>query len=160
VGSPNPIIDADDHRGAYWMNDDQYEISPWPARDLIDLESYHYEIDGHKATSLIAQRGCPFRCGFCGGRNSSSLRVSRHGSALNIVSEIEHLYDHYGYTGFMLYDDELNIRADAFMELLGKLTALQKRRGVEFRFRGFVKSELFGPAMAAAMYEAGFRWVL
>ena len=41
-----------------------------------------------------------------------------------------------------------------------ELTALQKRLGVEFRLRGFVKSELFTPEQAEAMYGAGFRWLL
>jgi len=31
---------------------------------------------------------------------------------------------------------------------------------VEFRLRGFVKAELFTDAQAAAMYAAGFRWLL
>ena len=35
----------------------------------MDVGSYHYTIDGHRALSLIAQLGCPFECGFCGGRS-------------------------------------------------------------------------------------------
>jgi radical SAM superfamily enzyme YgiQ (UPF0313 family) len=43
---------------------------------------------------------------------------------------------------------------------MNKLTELQERLGVEFRLRGFVKSELFNNEQAAAMYRAGFRWLL
>lgn len=35
---------------------------PYPARDLIDLESYHYEIAGERATSMLTQAGCPYAC--------------------------------------------------------------------------------------------------
>jgi len=48
----------------------------------------------------------------------------------------------------------------ALMDLLGALAALQDRLGVEMRFRGFVKAELFTAPMAAAMHRAGFRWLL
>ena len=59
--------------------------------------------------SLIAQLGCPFSCGFCGGRESPMLRRVRTRSTENVVAELCHLHDHYGVTGFMLYDDELNV---------------------------------------------------
>ena len=36
----------------------------------------------------------------------------------------------------------------------------QQQLGVEFRLRGFIKAELFTDEQAAAMYEAGFRWIL
>ncbi len=43
---------------------------------------------------------------------------------------------------------------------MNRLSDLQDRLGVEFRLRGFVKSELFNAEQAAAMYRAGFRWLL
>jgi radical SAM superfamily enzyme YgiQ (UPF0313 family) len=43
---------------------------------------------------------------------------------------------------------------------LNKITDLQDEIGEEFRLRGFVKAELFNDAQAAAMYRAGFRWLL
>ena len=64
------LIDADDPQGGLFMSDGDYNESPWPARHLIDLETYRYSIEGHSSTSLISQLGCPFGCGFCGGRTS------------------------------------------------------------------------------------------
>src|SRR6185295_17979793 len=29
--------------------------------DLVDMDSYHYTIDGFKATSTVAQLGCPYQ---------------------------------------------------------------------------------------------------
>jgi radical SAM superfamily enzyme YgiQ (UPF0313 family) len=153
------IVDADEPRNRMFMDDSFYETTPLPARHLVDLPSYRYSIEGRPATSLVAQLGCPFGCGFCGGRNSKSLRVIRTRGTESIVAEVELLYRQYGYTGFMFYDDELNVSPN-MIELMNALRALQDRLGAEFRLRGFVKAELFTEAQAAAMYRAGFRWLL
>jgi radical SAM superfamily enzyme YgiQ (UPF0313 family) len=153
------VIDGDDNRGELFMTDEIYEATDMPARHLVDLSSYHYSIEGFPATSLIAQLGCPFKCGFCGGRNSRSLRLIRTRSEFSIIEEMRWLYENYGYTGFMFYDDELNV-SKTFLKLLNDIYDLQQELGVEFRLRGFVKAELFNKAQAEAMYRAGFRWLL
>ncbi len=153
------LIDADDPRNGMFLSNAEFERSPFPARHLVDASSYHYTIEGRNSTSLIGQLGCPFGCGFCGGRNSRTLRSIRVRGVDSIISEVEHLYRDYGYTGFMFYDDELNV-SPKLLELLDELHDLQARLGVDFRLRGFVKSELFTAEQAAAMYRAGFRWIL
>jgi anaerobic magnesium-protoporphyrin IX monomethyl ester cyclase len=153
------VVDGDDMRGPYFLSDETYNETPFPARHLVDLTSYNYQIEGHRSTSLIAQLGCPFSCGFCGGRNSKSLRVTRTRSVDSIVQEVEFLHRTYGYTGFMFYDDELNVNK-SMVELMNRIADLQQRLGVEFRLRGFVKSELLTDEQAEAMYRAGFRWML
>ncbi len=153
------VVDGDDMRGGFFMRDQTYEMLPMPARHLVDLGTYKYKVEGFNATSLIAQLGCPFHCGFCGGRNSKSLRVTRNRSTFNIVNEIRWLHETYGYTGFMFYDDELNV-SKSFVDLLQELIALQKELNTEFRLRGFIKAELFTEKQAELMYEAGFRWIL
>ena len=141
------------------MTDQTYEMLPMPARHLVDLTTYKYSIENFSATSLIAQLGCPFHCGFCGGRNSKSLRVTRNRSEDNILSEIRWLHETYGYTGFMFYDDELNV-SRSFPQLLQGLIDLQAELKTEFRLRGFIKAELFTEQQAELMYRAGFRWIL
>ncbi len=135
------------------------EISPLPARHLVDMESYHYTIDGNKATSLISQLGCSFKCQFCGGRYSPFLRKIRSRSSARVIEEIRELYETYGFTGFMFYDDELNINK-SWEPLLEDLIKLQSELNVEMKFRGFVKAELFTQRQADLMYRAGFRWLL
>ena len=153
------FVDGDDNKSELFMSNAQYEALPMPARHLVDLSSYHYEIEGFRATSLIAQLGCPFHCGFCGGRNSKSLRLIRNRSVNSIVSEVRWLHETYGITGFMFYDDELNV-SKSFVELMNAIHNLQLELGVEFRLRGFIKSELFTEEQAEAMVRAGFRWIL
>lgn len=153
------LIDGDDNKGPYFMSNLDYENSPGPARHLVDLPSYNYSIEGFTATSLIAQLGCPFHCGFCGGRYSKSLRLIRTRTVDSIIAEIRMLYEKYGYCGFMFYDDELNVNK-SFVELLNRIHELQLSLSTEFRLRGFIKSELFTEEQAEAMARAGFRWVL
>lgn len=153
------VIDGDDPKGGFFLSDAMFTELPSPARHLVDLGSYRYSIEGHAATSVIAQLGCPFGCGFCGGRNSKSLRLIRNRSVASVLAEVEGLHRGFGYTGFMFYDDELNV-SKSMVEMMDGLTDVQMRLGVEFRLRGFVKAELFTAEQAAAMRRAGFRWLL
>lgn len=153
------LIDADDVNSPLYLSNARLNELPFPARHLVDVESYHYAIDGERALSLIAQLGCPFGCGFCGGRESPMLRRIRTRTTENVVAEVEYLHERYGVNGFMLYDDELNVNPQ-MISLMTELAAAQARLGVEWRLRGFIKSNLFTDRQAEAMYKAGFRWIL
>lgn len=87
------------------------------------------------------------------------LRRIRTRTTDNIVKEVLHLHDVYRATGMMFYDDELNVN-QSMIELMNAIADAQQERGVEFRLRGFIKSQLFTDAQAEAMYRAGFRWML
>lgn len=153
------VIDGDDPKSALFLKNDDLNEEPFAARHLIDVNSYHYQIDGVRAQSLVGQLGCPFACNFCGGRRSPFLRRIRSRSTARVIAEMWDLYDTYGTRGFMFFDDELNVNRQ-FTELLDEIQRLQDAIGVEFRLRGFLKSELITEPMAAAMYRAGFRQVL
>ncbi len=154
------LIDADNPKTDLFLKNTDLDILPWPARHLIDVGSYNYSIEGHRALSLISQLGCPFSCGFCGGRNSPFLRKIRTRSTQNVVAEISHLYSTYGVTGFMFYDDELNVNKRLVVDMMNAIANLQEKLGVEFRLRGFIKSQLFTEEQAESMWRAGFRWIL
>ena len=153
------IVDADNKDSSLFLNSEALTDMPLPARHLVDVDSYKYFIEGERSISLIAQLGCPFQCTFCSGRNSPFLRKIRTRTTKSVVDEIEHLYVTYGMKGFMLYDDELNVNKE-MVSLMNEIKNLQKRYKTEFRLRGFIKAELFNEEQAAAMYDAGFRWLL
>jgi anaerobic magnesium-protoporphyrin IX monomethyl ester cyclase len=153
------VVDADQPSGELFLTSEELAQFPFPARHLVDVDSYHYTIEGAKAVSVICQLGCPFACTFCGGRNSPFLRRIRTRSSDSVIKEIEQLYETYDFKGFMFYDDELNVNKE-WEILLQKLIGLQKKLGEQFKFRGFVKAELFTQRQADLMYEAGFRWLL
>jgi anaerobic magnesium-protoporphyrin IX monomethyl ester cyclase len=54
------LIDADDPKGPWFLTSQKLEETPFPARHLVDVSSYHYSIEGEAALSMIAQLGCPF----------------------------------------------------------------------------------------------------
>lgn len=163
--NPPKVVDADGFkvngkRSAFFLTPEQLEKAAYPARHLIDLDSYDFKIDGVRASSIIAQLGCPFECGFCAGRNSPTLRHIRTRGTDAIIEEMLHMYHQYGIRGFMFYDDEQNLIHKEFIDLLERIIKVQKDLGVEWRLRGNVKSQLFNEEQAEAMYEAGYRKVL
>ncbi len=157
--NPPKLIDADETGSSLFLTSDQLTELPFPARHLVDADSYRYFIDGERAMSLIAQLGCPFICAFCGGRETNMLRKIRTRTSENIVAEMVHMYTTYGVKGFMLYDDELNVNKN-IVSLMQLIAETQRKLGVAWKLRGFIKSQLFTDAQAEAMYAAGFRWIL
>lgn len=149
------LIDADDPKSELWQSSTDFTESPWPARHLVDVDSYHYTIDDRRALSLVGQLGCPMHCAFCGGRNSPMLRQIRKRPPESIVAEMLHLHRVYGVDAVMMYDDEININKSV-IDLMKQIVATR----IDWRLRGFVKAELFTEEQAEAMYAAGFRWLL
>ena len=159
IAEPGTLIDADDPSKPWFMTNERLDKTPWPCRHLVDLDSYHYTIDGARATSLVCQLGCPFGCAFCSGRSSPMLRRIRSRSTDNVLGEVANIHQTYGYEGIQFYDDELNV-SRSMLSLMHGLAELGRERGVEWKLRGFIKSELFTREQADAMREAGFRWIL
>lgn len=153
------LIDADIANSWLFLTDERLTQTPFPARHLVDVDSYHYTIDGVRALSLIAQLGCPFSCGFCGGRQSPTFRRIRTRTSENIIEEMVHIHLAYGIRGFMMYDDELNVNKQ-MISLMHSIARAQEDLKSVWRLRGFIKSQLFDDLQAAAMYAAGFRWIL
>lgn len=153
------LIDADIPKTNLFLTNDQLNEMPMPSRHLADLSTYHYQVDGENATSLMAQLGCPFECGFCGGRSSMFLRKIRTRSSDKVIEELRFLYKTYGYKGFMFHDDEMNVNKNV-LSLMHQMIDLQQELGVQFSCRGFLKSELLTEEQAKAMAQAGFKQVL
>ena len=154
------VIDAGGKESPHFLQRGSLEKYPFPARHLIDMDSYHYMIDGQNAQSMIAQLGCPFECGFCGGRNTQSFRMIRTRTTDSTLAEVDELVTKYNKRGIMFYDDELNVNNNAFVGLLEELIRYQEKNKLDLRFRGFVKAELFTAQQAQLMYRAGFRVLL
>lgn len=153
------IIDADDTNSNLFLTSEELNSLPFPARHLIDINTYEYSIDGMPALSLISQLGCPFNCSFCGGRKSPMLRKTRERTPENVVEEMVHMYTTFGRGGFMFYDDELNV-SKQMMHLMELITLKQRELNIEWRLRGFIKSHIFTEKQAQVMHNAGFRWIL
>lgn len=110
------IINVPSRVGVEWENDRW----PLPARDLIDLRSYHYLIEGERSTSIVSATGCPFACTFCSHWNG--YRKLEAKSSERVAQEIQHIKREYGWRGIMFYDDEINLRPDFYDAFLPMLT--------------------------------------
>jgi len=158
MSSEERVIRADRLKDPLFLKD--LNAYPYPARDLIDLSTYHYTIDGKDSQSLIVQLGCPFGCLFCGGRNVPSFRKLRTRTVEHAMGEIDEVVRKYNKSGFMFLDDELNISNAGLLLLLEELIKYQEKNNLDLRFRGFVRADLFTQEQADMMYKAGFRELL
>ncbi len=76
---------------------------PFPARHLLPMEKYHCVITKQPFTTMIAGRGCPFRCGFCfKGPSDQKVRIRSYKS---VVDEMEECVEKYKVKEIMFYDD-------------------------------------------------------
>jgi len=125
---------------------------PIPDRGLIDLKSYEYSLFGKPTTSIQTQRGCPYQCTFCSGRDVEMYNHVRFHSVERVLKEMDELNRDYGFKSFMWYDDEININPKRLEELC---LALEKR---DYQHRGFVRSDLIvkHPELVQSMKMAGF----
>jgi radical SAM superfamily enzyme YgiQ (UPF0313 family) len=139
------IVRVSSREGGTWANDRW----PFPARDLLDLDSYRYEIDGARATSMVTASGCPFGCHFCS--HWDGYRKMAGKSAARVGEEIDLIIRNYGYRGLMMYDDEINLRPDFETDFL----AMLKSRDI--RWRAFFKNgrNLTRAGIFARMADSG-----
>lgn len=87
------------------------------------------------------------------------LRRMRLRTPEDAIAEIVHVYENYGIKGYMMLDDETNI-SKSMLPLMRGLKDAADARGIQWKLRGFIKSELFTEEQAETMYAAGFRQIL
>lgn len=119
-----------------------------PARELINMDEYHYTIVGRRATSVMTSRGCPYSCGFCC-KSSGRVRIL---PAEMVIKELNWLRDWYGYTAFMFFDDIFILDIPRF----NKISEWLKCNDI--RWRGFVRADLLvkgGRGLVQRMKDSG-----
>ncbi|MBM4154496.1 MAG: radical SAM protein [Lentisphaerae bacterium] len=99
---------------------------PFPARGLLDPRDYRHVL-GRRATftTLLATRGCPFKCIFC----STPHGGCRMRSTANLVDEMESCLGR-GAEELHFVDDTFNLRAERLGEVSGEIL----RRGLAVRW--------------------------
>lgn len=112
------------------------KTTPIPDRSMIDIDSYKFQLDGKKGTTILTQRGCPFRCDFCSGRETEMYGKVRQRSPEQIVEEMDYLNSDFGFESFQWFDDEVNVNPSR----LKRLAELLKDKN--YKHRGFIRSDL------------------
>jgi radical SAM superfamily enzyme YgiQ (UPF0313 family) len=120
---------------------------PLPARHLIPLKEYGYDIDGVPGASVITSRGCPYHCVFC------SKGVWEQGVRLHsveyVVRELVSILQNYTISHFLFLDDAINIDRNRLVRLCTAIKPL----GIKWRC--YARADFHAKGMLIAMKEAG-----
>jgi radical SAM superfamily enzyme YgiQ (UPF0313 family) len=100
----------------------------FPARHLIDWSRYKRGIfQGNEllapAVSIIASRGCPYRCIFCSSHCVFGRRV-RFRSVENVIIEIKDVINTLGYRGFNFHDDTFCVSRPRILKMCEEFAKL------------------------------------
>ncbi|MCK4462782.1 MAG: B12-binding domain-containing radical SAM protein [Candidatus Omnitrophica bacterium] len=126
---------------------------PKPARDLIDLKSYGYDVDGHPAISLITSRGCPYDCAFCS--KDVWQRSVRFHSPEYVVDELNEIINDFGFTHFLFLDDSLALNKKRLVRICDLIEPLNIKWRCYMRTNGITK-EILKRMKQAGCSEIGF----
>jgi anaerobic magnesium-protoporphyrin IX monomethyl ester cyclase len=133
-------------RNAHWKN------LPKPARELIDLEPYReawVAAHGHFSTSVVASRGCPYRCNWCAkpiSGNKFQLRVPEL-----VADEIRELKEVYGVQHIWFGDDIFALNQHWVQQFADEIEA----RECELPFKIQSRADLMSEETVASLKRAG-----
>jgi magnesium-protoporphyrin IX monomethyl ester (oxidative) cyclase len=93
---------------------------PYPAYDLVDMESYlnppkgiGYRSFQNRAISMVTSRGCPFNCCFCSVHLHMGMGFRAH-SAQYVLDHIQYVVDKYKIKNIFFEDDNLTMDLKRF----------------------------------------------
>ena len=89
----------------------ELDALPFPAWDLIDMESYRkmwLKHAGYFSMNMGTTRGCPFKCNWCAKPIYGNRYNSR--SPLNVMTELKMLQDRFGFEHIWFCDDIFGLK--------------------------------------------------
>ncbi len=132
---------------------------PWPAREAVDIHRYLTTWRQHHGTgsiSLIAARGCPYRCRWCSHEEVFG-RTHRRRKPAAVVDEFEWLLDRYHPDAAWFADDVFTIHHEWLVEYATEM----KRRGLHLPFECISRADRLNERVIDTLAELGcFRlWI-
>jgi radical SAM superfamily enzyme YgiQ (UPF0313 family) len=124
----------------------QLDALPFPARDLLDLGSYHQK------GSIVSSRGCPIGCDFCACTAIAGQSYRVH-SIDRVLNEMEHVLEQHKCRHFDFHDDTFNLRPRRVSEFCSAL----RNRHLDVEWGCFCRAAQMTPSMAKSMAKAGCR---
>lgn len=128
---------------------------PFPARRLLDFDRYlvYDLIRGTyrgKHTTIIASRGCPYRCIYCSSHLIFGRKVRRR-SADSVLDEVEYLIENYGIKGVWFVDDTFTIGKNWVLNFCKRI----RERKLRFEWGCQARVNTVSEEMLKAMKKAG-----
>ncbi|RYE07445.1 MAG: B12-binding domain-containing radical SAM protein [Hyphomicrobiales bacterium] len=132
---------------------------PPAARDLIDLPSYpgtFYKLSDRE-TSVLAARGCPWRCSYCGPAWHRALDKPRlrYRSAASLVDELERVQRDHGIDDFMIDITTFNFSKRWAQSVSEEIIG----RGLKVNLKTHLRADRVDPETLRLMRAAGF-WMI
>jgi len=128
---------------------------PFPAREFLPMDKYRKLIfQGKPITTLVTSRGCPFNCYFCSSSQFSGLKW-RTRSPENILSEIEHLIEKYGYHRFAFMDDNFTLNPRRVIQISKEI--ISRKLNIKWWAFSRVDELLKNEKMISLMAKSGCR---
>ena len=128
------------------------ETLPFPARHLVDLRRYRASTLNRPITPIVTSRGCPSACHFC---SSSSFfgRGWRYRSAESVLTELDEIYNRYGFRAVCFMDDNFTLSPQRVEQIADGII----ERGYDLKWWSFSRVDTIvkNPAMVARMAAAG-----
>ena len=129
------------------QNLDELPPVPW---HLYDLKRYNAVMEGENKTpvvGVISSRGCPNQCVFC----ANAAKLFRRRDPVKFVDEMEYLHKEYGFKGFDVWDDTLNIVKSHVMEICTEI----QRRGLNILWYARLRVNKVDEEMLREMRRSG-----
>jgi len=128
---------------------------PYPAWDLVPLQSYSLPLVNRPYVIVETSRGCPYACDFCVAPVHQGHKF-RERSAKELVDEIERGYREFGIDFFYLWGDTVTLNVKSFSNFCEELIA----RNLPVQWFGNARADnLTDPAFVHRLRRAGC-WML
>ncbi|MFA6619433.1 MAG: radical SAM protein [Candidatus Neomarinimicrobiota bacterium] len=132
---------------------------PLPDRTIFDMDRYFktwYSMDrvdsSLKGTTIMATRGCPYRCTFCQPTLSEIFgKKMRKRSPESIMAELEFLRKEYSINAFMFEDSTFIVDHPWVKEICGRMTA----ENLNLKWCCNVRADLLTEDLLDSMVAAG-----
>lgn len=131
---------------------------PWPDRDSVPIKRY---IDSpgampYPTAQMIASRGCPFGCKFClwpqvmyGGRNYRARDVK------DVIDEMEHLVDNYGFESIYFDDDTFGVNREWTVQFCEELMSRREKGRANVPWAIMTRTDCVDEELLCLMKDAG-----
>lgn len=129
---------------------------PRPRFELLPMDVYaDLYSQGAFSPHLELTSGCTYRCTFCGVHYPDASGRFRTRPVHNVVNELEHLQNTYGFTEFYFCDETFSLDRDLSISLCREII----KHLPEIRWRCVTRTDCVDEEVAALMAEAGCREV-
>ncbi len=158
-------------RGLAWRDGDDVHINP-PREDSIDLDSLPwpersntgYHRGSMPTASVLASRGCPYKCSFCSiitFYEGNGTRGRRRRNPMLVVDEVEHLVRRQGTRLILFQDDDFLAGGRDAREWALTIAREMIARGLHqhVRFKFSCRSDEVREDVLAPLIEAGLTHV-